>query len=177
MRKQVGMHNVEIERIQSYLGTMYKKKGQGFDELKRFKEMEQKTNSYVHAYKEVKEGKLDSPLKTTVISGSNPLVFSLKKTISLTTSLDSTLANNPAYRNIILPLKQLINEGSYAKFDLCKDDYKYGKPVNIKEEESASGDLKKKVKKLLTQNIQKDDTLPSITKYYDDNLELHIDKE
>ena len=175
LRKQVGMHKDEIMHIQSFLSSLFERKGKHYDELKRFKEREQKTNTFVHAYKEVKEGKLDSPMKTTMISSSNALVFTLKKTLSLTTSLDSTLANNPAYRNIILPLKQLISMGNYAKFDLKHDDYKYGKPINVQEDDNTSTDLKKRVKKLLTQNKPKDDMLPSLTQHYDENLECHSD--
>jgi len=144
------MHKDEIMHNQNLLNTLYEKKGKDYDELKRFKEREQKTNTLVHAFKAVREGKLDSPVKTTMISSSNPLVFSLKKTLSLTGSLDSTITNNPAYRNIILPLKQLISLGNYAKFELNSEKYKHGMPINVPEEESASNSMKNRVKKLLT---------------------------
>lgn len=177
LRKQVGMHKDDILHIQNYLNSIYEKKGKIYDELKRFKEREQKTNTYVHAFKAVKEGKLDSPVKTTMISSSNPMVFTLKKTLSLTGSLDSTIANNPAYRNVILPLKQLISLGTYAKFELNSEKYKHGKPINVPEEDSTSNDMKKKVKKLLTQSKAKDDMVPSLTQHYNDNLECYSDEE
>ena len=172
----VKLHINDIERMQSLLGRLGIKKGETMDELRRTKANSTKTMKHLNAFKRAgqQDTKKSGPggHSTTIIDRNNPLLMSnFKFTVSQNTSLGDTLSNNPAYRNIILPLKKLAASDVITRFDLKSGRNMQLKPVNV-DDDGVNVGLKNKINTLLDQRKKKDDVFPSLTALYDENLNL-----
>eukprot|EP01016_Furgasonia_blochmanni_P009439 TRINITY_DN13911_c0_g1_i1.p1 TRINITY_DN13911_c0_g1~~TRINITY_DN13911_c0_g1_i1.p1 ORF type:complete len:319 (+),score=68.51 TRINITY_DN13911_c0_g1_i1:61-957(+) len=178
LKKQIGLHENEIKRIQNLAIKSNLKKGIDDGELKRTKDKSRKQNDIISQTKLV-----DSAAMHQFVTPQSAPPMLLRKGSSI--SPGRTEKNKRSQTGIGSPsnnrggnityLKGLISSGNLTKFYI-RQQYGQDLPVNVRQNVYAkeSGDNHHKIEKYLIDTSKKNfdrKKVPPLTALYDDNLE------
>lgn len=171
LRKKTTLHENEIKRIQGLAMKHALHKGETESEIKRAKNRARKQNFIIEDTKKIRRE--ETNLETSMSPGGTMTgrAKSSQKSQMATwalTSLNFSLLN----RYTVHELKNINKTGNVTKFYI-RQQFGKDRPVNKKDIEYETGDNHHKIEKyLLNDKELKKQTLPSLTKMYDDNLTL-----